>query len=258
MNIKELYIKTYRRYKIYAERHGIEVKIKQVKHPTRASIKRVEDEHKKNKIMQSTYRWIERVKINKRKKEREKKKIEKEFKDAEKLLKRLKRKEKKGKEKKRKDKIIADAIPDFNNGYIYTDSVLDAIDTAMVYWMGAYTRGNVSTVIDNKVYHLYELKNAINAYPKDEMEKILKKTAGSGRLVYEEIMDYIELIHEYSSGQEAELNEEGDKAIRLLKMHTDNKELKEQMETRAKKSETTVTGLRPGKTILDGKVEDFF
>ena len=253
MSIKDLYIRSYRRYKLYAERHGIEVKIKPVKRPTRASIKRVEEEHKKNKVMQSTYRWIERVKINKRKKEREKKKIEKGFKESEKLLNRQKRKE-----KKRKDKIIADSFPDFDHGYIYTDSVLDAIDAAMVYWMGAYTRGNVSTVIDNKVYHLYELKNAINAYPKDEIEKILKKTDGSGRLVYEVIMDYIDLINEYASGQEAELNEEGDKAILLLKMHTDNVEMKMQMETRAKKSETIVTGLRPGKTILEGKVEDVF
>ena len=255
MNIKELYIKSYRRYKIYAERHGIEVKIKPVKRPTRASINRVEEEHKKNKSMQSTYRWIERVKINKRKKEREKKKIEKGFKDAEKLLKRQKRKE-----KKRKKKIVAGDIgPSISiDGRVFAESVLDEIDRVKLYWAGAYLRGNGSSLVDEKIQRLDELKTAIESVPTQELYTILTKTTDGGRLVYEEIMDYIHFIEDYASGQDEEMKEESAHALWLLKWYSDDEDVKKRLEKSARRAETISNGLRPGKTIFEGKVEDFF
>lgn len=255
MSIKDLYIRSYRKYKLYAERHGIEVKIKPVKRPTRASIKRVEEEHKKNKVMQSTYRWIDRVKVNQRKKEREKKKLEKGFKDAKKLLKRQKRKE-----KKRKKKLVAaDIGPSiFIDGQVFAESVLDEIDRVKLYWASAYLRGNSSSLVDEKIQRLSELTTAIESVPTQELYTILTKTTDGGRLVYEEIMDYIHFIEDYASGQDEEMKEESSHALWLLHWYSDDEAIKKNLEKSARRTETVSNGLRPGKTIFEGKVEDFF
>lgn len=256
MSIKDLYIRSYRKYKLYAERHGIEVKIKPVKRPTKASIKRVEEEHKKNKVMQSTYRWIERVKINKRKKEREKKKIEKGFKKAKSLVKRnerkIKKEEKQQKQKKKNAPVISIGSDEFVN------SVLDEIDTVTMYWLGAYARGNGSSLVDEKIQRLNELKTAIESVPIDEMGKILRRTTAGGLLVYDEIMNYIHSIDDYASGQNEEMKEESAHALWLLHWYSDDEVIKKRLEKSARRTETFSNGLRPGKTILEGKVEDFF
>lgn len=255
MSIKDLYIRSYRKYKLYAERHGIEVKIKPVKRPTRASIKRVEEEHKKNKVMQSTYRWIERVKVNKRKKEREKKKIEKGFKKAKSLVKRNERKikkEEKQNQNKKKAPVISIGSDEFVN------SVLDEIDTVTMYWLGSYARGTGSSLVDEKIQRLNELKTAIESVPIDEMGKILRKTTAGGLLVYDEIMNYIHFIDDYASGQDEELKDESAHALWLLHWYSDDEAIKKHLEKSARRTETFSNGLRPGKTILEGKVEDFF
>lgn len=249
MSIKDLYIRSYRKYKLYAERHGIEVKIKPVKRPTRASITRVEEEHKKNKVMQSTYRWIERVKINKNKKEREKKK-------AKSLVKRnerkIKKEEKQQKQKKKKAPVVSIGNDEFVN------SVLDEIDTVTMYWLGSYARGTGSSLVDEKIQRLNELKAAIESVPIDEMGKILRKTTAGGLLVYDEIMNYIHFIDDYASGQDEELKDESSHALWLLHWYSDDEAIKKRLEKSARRTETFSNGLRPGKTILEGKVEDFF
>lgn len=259
MTIKDLYNATYRKYKQYATSHRIEVKIKPVKRPTSASIRRLEKEHEHNKAMQATHRWAKRVLDNKKKKEKlERDKINKDNR-REALIKntnrRLERREKKKQEEEKNKGAVPELPPLISVDYV--QGLLDEIDDVYFYWAGSINTWRDSSFVRGKLDKLRALSRELELQPRDEMNAILGKTGKNGKLIYEELLECIHLIQSYESGQDGEVASEIEKAFALLSDETINTTSSNSFKKASTLHPDLSNGLRTERVLIDEGIEDF-